>query len=572
MKKLYFLFTLLGSLLSFSQGSINFDDATKWTQGAAAFTSYSNHTYVDGTFSLACIDVIRNGTAAQDVFPGALGTYSLRLQNDASTEAVFTIASGGVGNFTFKARRWDADPATNFTVEYSTDGGTNWTTSSTINASVTTDSDWKNINGIVNSSNANVKIRIKSNGTTERIMVDDFTWTAPTTDPTLVISSPSNGSMYSPITTSANISLSISNFVVGNPGSGINGHIHYTVNGVMQPMKYDTAPIALTSLTPGTYVVVVTLVDNNHTAIVPAVNATVTFTIAAYNVVADLAALRADVVANGAGKYYQVSSSPVVTYTRVIRNQKYVQDTSGGILIDDNVTAPGVISTTVTAGDAIAGLKGQASLFNGFLQLLPLENVTVASSGNTITPQVVTIAQLNSAVTAATYESELVQINGVTFDITTANFPLSTDAAANINLTVGSDALTFRTAFSEANYMGTAKPTSATNIIALVGRFNATAQVTSRNLTDLNAPLSSSSFDNINGLTMYPNPLSGNTLYLTSNANAAMSVQIFDLLGKEVMKANVVNNAVNVSGLNAGVYMVKVTEEGKTATRKLVIQ
>jgi hypothetical protein len=71
---------------------------------------------------------------------------------------------------------------------------------------------------------------------------------------------------------------------------------------------------------------------------------------------------------------------------------------------------------------------------------------------------------------------------------------------------------------------------------------------------------------------MYPNPLSGNTLYLTSSANAAMSVQIFDLLGKEVMKANVVNNAVNVSSLNAGVYMVKVTEEGKTATRKLVIQ
>ena len=169
MKKLYFLFTLLGSLLSFSQGSINFDDANKWTQGAAAFTSYSNHTYVDGTFSLACIDVIRNGTAAQDVFPGALGTYSLRLQNDASTEAVFTIASGGVGNFTFKARRWDADPATNFTVEYSTDGGTNWTTSSTINASVTSDSDWKNINGIVNSSNANVKIRINMTMINERI-------------------------------------------------------------------------------------------------------------------------------------------------------------------------------------------------------------------------------------------------------------------------------------------------------------------------------------------------------------------------------------------------------------------
>ena len=572
MKKLYFLFTLLGSLLSFSQGSINFDDATKWSATTPA--SYGNHTYTDGSFTATGVDVLRNTTTAQDVFAGALGTYSFRLRDNSTTNLTMTIASGGVGNFTFKARRWDATPATNFTVEYSTDGGTNWTTSSTINASVTTDSDWKNINGIVNSSNANVKIRIKSNGTTERIMVDDFTWTAPTTDPTLVISSPSNGSIYSPITTTANIYLSISNFVVGNPGAGIDGHIHYTVNGVDQPMKYNTAPIALTSLTPGTYVIVVTLVDNNHTAIVPAVNATVTFTIASYNVVANLAALRADVVANGAGKYYQVSSSPVVTYTRTIRNQKYVQDTSGGILIDDNVTAPGVITTSLTAGDAISGLKGQASLFNGFLQLLPLENVTVASSGNTVTPQVVTIAELNNAtaILAGTYESELVQINGVTFDTTTANFPLSTDFAANINLTIGSDVLTFRTAFSEANYMGTAKPTSATNIIALVGRFNATSQVTSRNTTDLNAPLSSSSFDNINGLTMYPNPLSGNTLYLTSTANAAMSVQIFDLLGKEVLKATVVNNTVNVAKLTAGVYVVKITEEGKIATRKLVIQ
>ena len=84
--------------------------------------------------------------------------------------------------------------------------------------------------------------------------------------------------------------------------------------------------------------------------------------------------------------------------------------------------------------------------------------------------------------------------------------------------------------------------------------------------------LSSSSFNAIDGLTMYPNPLKGNTLYLTSTANADMSVQIFDIVGKEVVKSNVMNNTVNVSGLNAGVYIVKVTEEGKTATRKLVIQ
>ena len=86
------------------------------------------------------------------------------------------------------------------------------------------------------------------------------------------------------------------------------------------------------------------------------------------------------------------------------------------------------------------------------------------------------------------------------------------------------------------------------------------------------ATLSSSSFNAIDGLTMYPNPLKGNTLYFTSTANADMSVQIYDVLGKEVVNSKVMNNTVNVSGLNAGVYIVKVTEEGKTATRKLVIQ
>jgi hypothetical protein len=78
--------------------------------------------------------------------------------------------------------------------------------------------------------------------------------------------------------------------------------------------------------------------------------------------------------------------------------------------------------------------------------------------------------------------------------------------------------------------------------------------------------------NNIDGLTMYPNPLKENTLHLTSTANAAMSVQIYDVLGKEVVNSKVMNNTVNVSSLNAGVYIVKVTEEGKTATRKLVIQ
>ena len=558
MKKIYSLLLLAIPFLALSQGTIKFYDPTKWTQGAAAFTSYSNHSYTDGVFSLACTDVIRGGLAVQDGFVSGFGTYALRLQNDATTDVTMTISNGGVGNFTFKARRWDASPAVDFAVEYSTDGGTVWTPSSTINGSVTTDSDWKVINGVINSTNANIKVRVKANTAGERLMIDDFEWTAASTNPSIIVNTPSNGTIYSPITTSANVGLTVSNFNVAN-GTG-DGHIHYTVNAGSVVMKYDTTPISLTSLTPGTYIVYVELVDNSHNPIVPAVNTTVTFTIASYNVVADLAALRADVIANGAGKYYQISSNPVITYARTTRNQKYVQDASAAILIDD---LPVTISTAMVAGDAISGLKGQTSLFSGVLQFLPLENATIASSGNTVTPQVVTAADITANI--ETYESELVQINNATF--TTADGIIVFAANTNYNLNDGSD-IAFRSLFAEANYIGQVVPSGAANRAVLVAEFNGTAQVVARNTADV---LSSASFSQIDGLKMYPNPTKNN-LFIETALNGDIIVSIVNMLGKEVVNTTVVNNTVNVSNLTSGIYNVKITEEGKTSTKKLIIE
>lgn len=84
--------------------------------------------------------------------------------------------------------------------------------------------------------------------------------------------------------------------------------------------------------------------------------------------------------------------------------------------------------------------------------------------------------------------------------------------------------------------------------------------------------LNTTSFNAIDGLKMYPNPLTGNILNFSSNANASMTVQVYDVLGKEVVKGNVINNTFNTGNLKAGIYIVKITEEGKTATRKLVVK
>lgn len=78
--------------------------------------------------------------------------------------------------------------------------------------------------------------------------------------------------------------------------------------------------------------------------------------------------------------------------------------------------------------------------------------------------------------------------------------------------------------------------------------------------------------NNIAGLKVFPNPVKGGNLNITSDSNENKSVVIYDVLGKQVLKANVVSGSVNVSALNAGVYIAKITEAGKTATTKLVIE
>ena len=88
-------------------------------------------------------------------------------------------------------------------------------------------------------------------------------------------------------------------------------------------------------------------------------------------------------------------------------------------------------------------------------------------------------------------------------------------------------------------------------------------------ITDL---LSSNQVSTIPGLKVYPNPVSNGTLFIESDANAERNITIFDVLGKEVLNTTTSNTAINVSALHSGVYMVKVTEEGKTATKKLIIR
>lgn len=76
----------------------------------------------------------------------------------------------------------------------------------------------------------------------------------------------------------------------------------------------------------------------------------------------------------------------------------------------------------------------------------------------------------------------------------------------------------------------------------------------------------------IEGLNLYPNPVTNGKVYITSKNDLEKEIIIFDVLGKKVLQTIISNKELNVSNLSPGVYIIKITEESATSSRKLIIQ
>ena len=119
--------------------------------------------------------------------------------------------------------------------------------------------------------------------------------------------------------------------------------------------------------------------------------------------------------------------------------------------------------------------------------------------------------------------------------------------------------------------------TALTSIANFVFRQDSATSTPAMTLDELritttpNFTLSNQSFSQIDGLKMYPNPAKNN-LFIETALNSDINVSIINVLGKEVINSKVSNNVVTISGLTPGMYIVKITEEGKTSTKKLIIE
>ena len=368
------------------------------------------------------------------------------------------------------------------------------------------------------------------------------------------------------ITTNFTMSMDAGGGVSDNSGDG---YIEWAVTNMGSPVdsgniftSNDGFEYPITGLVAGnTYVFFSELVDNAGASLIPAITYSFTITIPAYNDVATIADLRAGTV--DPDTYYRVTGEVINTYSRGNRNQKYFQDATGGILVDDALFE---ISSTYNEGDGVTNIRGNLSVFNGVLQFVPTpaDWGAATSTGNAVTIPVVDIATLSTS--WENYESELVRINGVTFADGDGMNTFS--SSTNYNISDGSS-MFFRTTFFEADYIGQTIPSGSTDIVAIVGEVSGTPNVTSRSLSELTL---STKNNQIQGFNMYPNPTSLGYVTIASKNNAKMSIAVFDILGKQVLNKTVSNNTLNVSSLKSGVYIMKVSQDNASVTKKLVIQ
>ncbi|WP_439150934.1 T9SS type A sorting domain-containing protein [Winogradskyella sp.] len=587
MKKLYFLlFTLMFGALSFAQTTLFQDsfetgspDASATmsemcTDGANDFFTVTDGTNIatnyevtgaDGTYWLAAQDT--DGTPECNSDVQTIEYDDINISAGTDMTLVFIAAEDDDGT----AQDWDADTLVYLEIDvdnsgsytkifqFAATGGTNTEPGvdtnfdGTADGTLLTEIFQEFTASIPNGNTLDLRITFeKLNAGDEDLSIDNIRVVDNfVTSPEITITDPADATVFAPGTTSVDLEFSTVNLNGGET-------VSVTVNG--NTTNNATSPFSIPTTDGTTYNVTVDLIDGGVLD-----TDMVSFSVGSLVTVADITALRADVTANGLGRFYEITGSSLVTHTDSFRNRKWIQDTDiSGILIYDDA---GVIVTTYTVGDLVSGLRGTTTESNGILRFIPTsDSGIIDSSGNAVTPQTVSIADLNAA--PDDYESELVELLNVTF--TDGDGVATFSTGTNYDVTDGVNTIVKRTDFFGADYIGEIIPsTQLPSVVAVAGEFNGTTQIYVRNLNDIT--LSTNNFESTT-FSLYPNPTNTGFVSITSVSNDDISIKVYDILGKQVKNEILTNNILNVSNLNTGVYIVKITQNNASTTKKLVIK
>ncbi|MFW5708383.1 MAG: DUF5689 domain-containing protein, partial [Bacteroidota bacterium] len=303
---------------------------------------------------------------------------------------------------------------------------------------------------------------INENNGDGQVVVDNIVWTGFDGEVTQVATptfSPNGGTFYDDVDVTIETTTE-------------NATIFYSDVAADGPWTEYTAPVPVTDNT--TLYAYATAADLDDSDV-----ASATFDFPTVVDVADVAALRAG---STDGTVYRLTGEAILTFQQSFRGQKYIQDATAGILIDDN---GGVITTAYDIYDGITGITGTISVFGNMVQFVPVVDPGAAtSSANEVEPVVISLQEFND--NFMDYQARLVTIENVSFDVADGtNF----ENGQVYTLTDGTNSGEFRTTFWDVDYIDQPVPSGDWNITGLPNSRNDNDEededfITARNQAD----------------------------------------------------------------------------------------
>lgn len=271
------------------------------------------------------------------------------------------------------------------------------------------------------------------------------------------------------------------------------------------------------------------------------------------------------------GSKIRYTGEAVITFIRTAnRNQKYLQDATGGLLIDD---PSGILTTTLAIGDKITGLEGTLGTYTGMFQLVPkVSSVTVVSSGNAVTVPTLTIPEYTA--NWAKYESMLIRIANLTFPAADGSATFA--ASTQYTVTDGTNNLafyTFKAGEGNPAIVGTVIPSGNLAITGLALRYDATIELSARSTSDFEILSAVEKTSAAGQVKLYPVP-SSSVLNISGTPNLK-SVDILDAAGKLIRTINTGTEEVvriPVGTLKSGTYMIRLNTADGTVIKRFVKQ
>lgn len=282
------------------------------------------------------------------------------------------------------------------------------------------------------------------------------------------------------------------------------------------------------------------------------------------------AALNYDSLHFGSDVYKLTGHVFVTAINESYRNQVFIQDATGAIVIDD---PDDKIITALEIGDEITDLYGTLTDYYGQLQFAMAEPYDAISISlyNEVTPLTVTVAQMQDLDFMNSHQNELILINGVKINPVSSTTTFENNKKYNLTQNGETGTGLWTHIYNVTGIVNEPIPTTQVNLIGVNKISYSKYYLIPRASTDLITGISQ--YLTENDVVVYPNPVSDRlTVSLRTDAFQVTNMAVYDINGKFVKAQSVNDNQIvmDVQSLASGNYFLRLSDGKKSVTTKFV--